>query len=245
MSLAAHVRSFSHAVQFLTRLPAPPIAVFDPDELSRSALWFPVVGAIVGAIAGASLWAGSLASPWIGALFAVCAWVWVTGALHLDGLADVSDAMAGAHRSPERFLEILRDPHVGTFGATAIALQLMAKLVLLAHIAGAAAIVPLVLVAAWARLGPPVWALAVPPLAPGSGQRFAHGLDPRIVAAESAVLALLSVWLAPILLLALLVIPAVAAYWRYRLGGVTGDCLGAGVEVTETILLLLIAVRMA
>ena len=49
MNLNAHIRSFSHALQFLTRLPAPPIGVFDPADLSRSALWFPVVGAIVGA----------------------------------------------------------------------------------------------------------------------------------------------------------------------------------------------------
>jgi adenosylcobinamide-GDP ribazoletransferase len=49
----------------------------------------------------------------------------------------------------------------------------------------------------------------------------------------------------PMLLAALLVIPAIAAYWRYRVGGITGDCLGASVEVTETILLLLIVLRMA
>ncbi|KAB2942613.1 MAG: adenosylcobinamide-GDP ribazoletransferase [Hyphomicrobium sp.] len=245
MSVNAQIRSFSHALQFLTRLPAPRVDVFDPADLSRSALWFPVVGIIVGAILAVALWLGALASPWIGALLALIAWVWVTGGLHLDGLGDVADALAGAHRSPERFLQILRDPHIGAFGAMAITLQLIAKLVLLAQIASPPALIPLILVAAWARLGAPVWSLAVPPLAAGSGERFSWQIDARVVAAEAAVLTLLSAYFAPVLLGALVVIPAIAAYWRYRLGGLTGDCLGASVEVTETILLLLIAARMA
>ncbi|MFA5900335.1 MAG: adenosylcobinamide-GDP ribazoletransferase [Hyphomicrobium sp.] len=246
MSINSHLRSFSHALQFLTRLPVPPIAVFDPSELSRSALWFPFVGAIVGAVVAAALWAGAaVGSPWIGALLAVVAWVWVTGGLHLDGLGDVADALAGAHRSPERFLEILRDPHIGAFGTMAIVLQLMAKLVLLAQLTSPPVLMPLVLIAAWARLGPPIWSLAVPPLATGSGERFAKHLDRRVLGAEVVILALLSAWFAPLLLAALIVLPAIAAYWRYRLGGVTGDCLGASVEVTETILLLLFAARLA
>jgi adenosylcobinamide-GDP ribazoletransferase len=245
MSLNAHVRSFSHALQFLTRLPAPPIEVFDPADLSRSAPWFPVIGAIVGAVVAAGLWTGALASPWIGALLALLAWVWVTGGLHLDGLGDVADALGAAHRSPERFLEVLRDPHIGAFGVMAIVLQLLAKAVLLHEIASPPALAAVVLVAAWARWGALVWSLAVPPLAAGSGERFAWQIDPRITVAEGVILALLSAWLAPMLLGALIVVPAIAAYWLYRLGGITGDCLGASVEVTETILLLLIAVQLA
>lgn len=248
MSIRGHVRSFSHAVQFLTRLPAPRIDVFDPAELSRAALWFPLVGVVVGVIVAVAVWAGGLASPWIGALLGLVAWVWVTGGLHLDGLGDVADALAGSHRSPERFLQILRDPHIGAFGTMAITLQLMAKLVLLAQIAvlpGIALLAPLALVAAWARLGPAVWSLALPPLASGSAERFAQHLDRRAVAVEAAILGLLSAWVAPVLFAAVIVIAGIGLYWRYRLGGVTGDCLGAGVEATETILLLLLAARMA
>ncbi len=248
MSVQSHIRSLSHAVQFLTRLPAPRIDVFDPAELSRAALWFPLVGAVVGVIVTAALWLGALSSPWIGALLGLVAWVWVTGGLHLDGLGDVADALAGAHRSPERFLQILRDPHVGAVGAMAIAMQLIAKVVLLAQLAAAvpaqALLAPLVLIAAWARLGPAIWSLSVPPLAAGSGELFAKYLDPRVVAVEVAVLALLSAWLAPVTFAAVFVIAGIALYWRFRLGAVTGDCLGASVEVTETILLLLIAARM-
>lgn len=135
MSIPGHIRSFSHALQFLTRLPAPPIAVFDPAELSRASIWFPFVGAIVGGLVGGALWLGGMASPWIGAVLALTVWVLVTGGLHLDGLGDVADALGASHRSPDRFLEILRDPHVGAFGVMAISMQLMFKLVLLAGIA--------------------------------------------------------------------------------------------------------------
>ena len=245
MSLDSHIRSFSHALQFLTRLPAPRIAVFDPDDLSRSALWFPIVGAIVGTIVAAALWMGVQASPWIGALLALIAWVWVTGGLHLDGLSDIADALGVAHRSPERFLEVLRDPHIGAFGTIAIVLQLIAKLVLLAAIASPPALAAVILIAAWARWGAIVWSVTVTPLATGTGERFAWHIDRRAVVVEGAVLAVFSAWLAPLLLLALLVIPAIAAFWKYRIGGVTGDCLGAGIEVTETLLLLIIAVQMA
>jgi adenosylcobinamide-GDP ribazoletransferase len=248
MTMTGHLRSLVHAVQFLTRLPTPRIAVFDPAELSRSALWFPVVGLVVGSLVAAAVWTGGLASPWIGALLGLVAWVWVTGGLHLDGLGDVADGLAGAHRTPERFLQILRDPHIGAIGAIAIGLQLIAKLVLLAEVARVpmAILLPsLALIAAWARLGPAVWSLAVPPLAAGSAEQFAQHLDPRVVAAEAAVLALITAWVAPILVAAVLIIPGIAVYWRYRLGGVTGDCIGASVEVTETMLLLLFAARMA
>ncbi len=126
----------------------------------------------------------------------------------------------------------------------AIALQLIAKLVLLAQISGLPALLALVLVPAWARWGPLVWSVAVPPLAEGSGARFGAQINRTATAAEGLVLAVLSLWLAPILLAALLIVPAIAAYWHYRLGGITGDCLGASIEATETLLLLLVALAL-
>jgi adenosylcobinamide-GDP ribazoletransferase len=245
MSLDRHGRSFLRAVQFLTRLWVPSPAVFDPSDLSRSAMWFPVVGCLVGAVVAAAVWAGAQSSPWIGALLGLVAWVWVTGGLHLDGLGDVADALGAAHRSPERFLEVLRDPHIGAFGSMALTLQLIAKLVLLSVVAAQPALAALVLIPAWARWGGLVWGVTVPPLAGGTGERFTWHIDTRGVIAEGVVLALLSLWLAPVLLAALPIVAGIGAYWRYRLGGVTGDCFGAGIEVTETMLLLLIAVRMA
>ncbi len=239
------LRSFSHALQFLTRLPAPRFAEFDPQDLSRSAIWFPLIGILVGGGVAAATWAGGHGSPWIGALTGLIVWVWITGGLHMDGLGDVADGLAAAHRAPERFLEVLRDPHVGAFGAMAIGLQLIAKLVLLAEISTTTQLLALVLVPAWARWGTLVWSLAVPPLASGSGERFSWEISRPATIAQGIALVALSLWMAPTLLAALLVIPALALYWKIRLGGITGDCLGASVEVTESLLLLAIAIGMA
>jgi adenosylcobinamide-GDP ribazoletransferase len=234
------VRDLSNALRFLTRLPVP-ATVAGADDLPRTAAWFPLVGAIVGAAVGGAMWAGAAVSPWLGALCALVAWVVITGGLHLDGLADVADALAASHRSPERFLTVLRDPHTGAFGAMAIALQLIAKLVLLAEIPATHAVVALGLVAAWARWGALVWALLLPPLAEGSGAAFATGTNPYVTAATGLVLAFFSAWLSPLLVVVPIVVIAVAVYWKLRLGGMTGDCLGASIEVTETALLFLLA----
>jgi len=236
MSLLA----FKHALQFLTRVPVR-ISAFDPDDFSRSVNWFPVVGLIVGAAVAGAVWLGAMVSPWIGGLLGLIAWVWITGGLHLDGLGDVADGLGAAHRSPERFLEVLRDPHIGAFGTMAIVVQMFAKLILLAELVPHAPWLALVLIPAWARLGPLFWGLTVPPYAKGMGERFSWRIDPTTVAVTACLLTAASIWAAPVLAAALVIIPLITLYWRLRLGGITGDCLGASTEVTETLLLLLLA----
>jgi len=236
------MRGLILAVGFLTRLPTPRLPNFHPDELSRAAAWFPAVGALVGAIVAGVLGLAALVDPRLAALAGCVAWVWVTGALHLDGLADLADGLGAAHRDPARFLAVLRDPHTGTFGVVAIVLALAAKLVLLAILCRAP-LWPLLLVTGWARLGPLVWAQTLPPLAPGSGERFAWQVTPRTSVAWALVLASCSLAVAPVLALAGPL--ALAAWWRFlkvRLGGMTGDCLGAGVELCELALLATLAV---
>ena len=254
----ATVRGLILALQFLTRLPTPRVPDFRPEDLAASAAWFPVVGAAVGVVVAAALVAGAFVDPWLGALAGLMVWVWITGALHLDGLADLTDALGAAHRDPQRVLEVLRDPHIGTFGVVAIVLVLAAKLVLLAIVAkqlapvagvaillGAELAVPvaaLALVGAWARFGAVVWSQTLPPLAPGSAERFAWRTRRASLVAWAAALIVAAVWLFPPLAAAPL---AIALWWVFlkrRLGGMTGDCLGAGVEVCETALLAVVAV---
>jgi adenosylcobinamide-GDP ribazoletransferase len=236
-------RSLVLAVQFLTRLPMPQLADLRPAELSRSAVWFPLVGLLIGGAVMLAVWIGSSTGPWIGALAGLIAWVWITGALHLDGLADVADALGAAHRDPGRFQEVLRDPHIGSFGVIAIGLQLLAKFSLLASLSAGPNLWALPLVPAWARLGTLVWSYAVPPLREGLGERFSWSIDRRAIAAHGVALAAASAWLSPALLAALAIIPGIALYWRQRHGGITGDGLGASVEVTETLLLVVLIVR--
>lgn len=243
------MRGLILAVQFLTRIPTPQVRDFAPEQLARSARWFPVVGALVGAIVAVAAWLGAAVDPWLGALAGTVAWIAVTGALHLDGLADLADALGAAHRGRERFLEVLRDPRIGSFGAIALIVAVAAKLVLLAVILrGApdpvALALDLALIAAVARFGAVLWSRSLPPLAPGMAERFAWQASRVELWAWAVALGLAGGLLGrdAVMLAAPLVLGAWWLYLRFRVGGMSGDCLGAGVEVTEILLLAVAAV---
>jgi adenosylcobinamide-GDP ribazoletransferase len=227
-------------MQFLTRLPVPGVADFSPADLARSAAWFPFVGLVLGAIVGLVTFALDYRNPVLAGIVGVVAWVWLTGALHLDGLADLSDALGASHRDPERFFAVLADPHLGTFGMVSVVLVLMLKAAALAWLP-TETLWMLPLVFAWSRLGTLAWARWLKPLKPGHGERFTWQLSVGWIVFWAVLLLAGSVVLAPVLCAAPLVIAAWGFWLRVRLGGMTGDCLGAGVEVTETTLLLLVA----
>ena len=234
-----HVRMFILATQFLTRLPTPQVADFRPDDLARSAVWFSAVGLLIGGLLLAATWLGTQLDPWLGALFGLLMWAWVTGGLHLDGLADLADGLGSAHRDPARLLSVMRDPHLGAFGALTLGLQLLFKLVLLMLIAREGLWLALLLIPAWARLGPLLWTRDVPPLDAGLGERFAWSVSTRTILALGALLMLASLAI-PALLLAPLVLSAWTWFLLRRIGGMSGDMLGAGIELGESALLILI-----
>jgi adenosylcobinamide-GDP ribazoletransferase len=239
------MKGFILALQFLTRLPTPRITA-DAAVFARSMRWFPAAGLVIGASVAGAAWTGARVDSWTGALAGLVAWVWVTGALHLDGLSDLADASGAAHKAKgedrERFLAVMADPHVGSFGVVAIGLQVIAKLVLLHGVIDAHQFAALICVPFAARIGPIVWTLWLPPLHAGLAARFTASVGVGHVAIWAAVL-LASAVLAP----ALVAAPALIALWglwlQRRLGGVSGDCHGAGIELVETGLLaaLLIA----
>jgi adenosylcobinamide-GDP ribazoletransferase len=233
------LRGLKLAAQFLTRLPVPPVDDFSSLDLSRSAAWFPLVGAVVGAIVALLVFASIHTSAPLAAVLGVLAWVWLTGALHLDGLADLADALGASHRDPQRFLAVLADPHIGTFGVVSIVLLLMLKAAALSMLtAGTLFALPLVL--AWARLGTLAWSRWLKPLKEGQGERFAWQLPLSWIVFWAVLLLIVSALIAPALCLAPLVIAAWGGWLKARLGDMTGDCLGAGVEVTEAALLLIV-----
>lgn len=232
------MRGFLLALQFLTRLPVPALP-FEAADLARSAAWFPAVGLILGGLVAGAAWLGGRVDPWLGALLALVVWVWATGGLHLDGLADLFDALGAAHRDRERFLTVLADPHLGAFGAMALVLQIVAKLVLLMLALRQGAWWALVLIPAWARLGALWWSQSLPPVKPGLGERFAWRGAAWATWLWLAVLAGLSL-VSPALLAVPLLLLGWRAFLKARVGGMTGDCLGAGVEVTEALALLLL-----
>lgn len=224
------------AIQFLTRLPMPRVAV-SADEFAASMRWFPAVGLIVGGLVAGAAWLGSYVDPWTAALLALAVWVLVTGALHLDGLGDIADAHGAAHQGRDRLLAVLADPHVGSFGVVAIVLQLLAKLILLHGVIEGAAFIGLACIPFAARIAPLAWTRWLPPLHDGLGARFRGVIRPIDLLIWSAAL-LLAAWFTPVLLLAV----PVALWWgwwlRRKIGGISGDGHGAGIELTETALLL-------
>ncbi len=240
------MRGLILAIQFLTRLPTPRLANFRSEELVGSVLWFPLVGALLGGFVAAAAWLGGQVDPWLGALLALAVWVGVTGALHLDGLADLADALGAAHRPAdaqarkERLLAVLADPHLGVFGGAALAMQLIAKLVLLMLAVKAGAWLALVLIPAWARWGVLIWS-RLPAIKSGLGERFAWHVDMGPILAWGTVLAGVSLTV-PVLFSALLLVAAWRGFLLRRLGGMTGDALGAGVEWLETGLLLCVVI---
>jgi adenosylcobinamide-GDP ribazoletransferase len=246
MTFSKPVRELILAVQFLTRIPTPQIAAFDPRELSRSAIYFPLVGLVIGAaILLVATLGAALITPNVGALCALIAWVWITGGLHLDGLGDMADALGAAHSKPERFHEVLKDPHAGSFAVIVIGLQLIAKLVVLSELAAEAPLWGIALIPAWARWGTLVWSLTIPALKSGMAERFAWDIGWTPVALWAAALGALSFWLAPVLLISLALAAVGTVYWQWRLGGITGDGLGASIEVMETVLLLALVAALA
>ena len=234
------LRGLRLAMQFLTRLPVPGVADFSPVDLARSSAWFPFVGLVLGAIVGLVTFAIDHRNPVLAGIVGVVAWVWLTGALHLDGLADLADALGAAHRDPERFLAVLADPHLGTFGMVSVVSVLMLKAAALAWLPQDALLaVPLLF--AWSRLGTLAWGRWLSPLKPGHGERFTWQLSVGWIVLWTVLLLVASAMIAPVLCAAPLIIAGWGLWLRVRLGGMTGDCLGAGVEVTEAALLLLVA----
>ncbi|WP_156842540.1 adenosylcobinamide-GDP ribazoletransferase [Novosphingobium aquimarinum] len=227
------------ALQLMTRLPLPNVKA-DERDFAAAIGWFPATGIAVGGVVVIAILLGATIGPWVAALLGVIAWTAITGALHLDGLGDIADAAGAAHRHPERLREVLSDPHVGTFAVVVIALQLAAKLVLLKCVVDVAPLWPLVAVAFLARIGPLFWTEALPLLHDGLAARFHRVGWPMI-----------GVWIAIGLLPgvfspALLIAPVLWILWalwiKQRIGGISGDGHGAGIELVESELLLALVI---
>lgn len=232
---------FILAMTFLTRLPMPRVVNFQPSDMAKAVVWFPLVGMVVGGIVAVAWSLGNLVHPLLAGLLGVLVWVWVTGALHLDGLSDLTDALGAAHANEERFFKVLSDPHVGSFGVIVLVLQLLMKWVLLTLLAYSDMVAGwLVFVAAWARLGAAWWSLSLPSIKTGLGETFAWQGRTRQLWWGAGLLTMASLLVSPLLLCALLPVLLWRSWLQWRLHGQTGDALGAGIELSESAMLLLL-----
>jgi len=235
------MRGLLVALGFLTRVPVPP-AVFDDTRASGQSLaWYSTVGAMVGAL----LWLlAQLLHAWpplLSSAVILIGWIGITGALHLDGLADSADAWIGGIGSRERTLDIMKDPRCGPAGVVALIALLLLKF---AALASAPANGGLALLLA-PVLGRAVLTLAfvTTPYARSQGLGSALRDAPRgacwLGIAVAGILSLACGWRG---LAALAVVAIVFVLWRRacmrRLGGFTGDTCGALAEITEAVVLV-------
>ncbi|MCH2559334.1 MAG: adenosylcobinamide-GDP ribazoletransferase [Alcanivorax sp.] len=235
------------ALSLLTRLPVRVATPVDPRDQGRSVAWYPVVGLLIGALVwGLAVWLESAPSAPLAALLLVV-WVGLTGALHLDGLADSADAWLGGYGDRARTLAIMKDPYCGPAGAVAIVLVLLVKVTALAALLAGGGTPTLLVAPVLARAACAGLFLALPYV-----REQGLGSDPARHAARRAVgLTVLAAALLALLLgqgAALLVTVAVfvggAALMRRRLGGFTGDTAGALVEGVEAAVLLAAALTL-
>lgn len=237
--LAHQVRLLVCAVQFLTRVPIPALKAFEPDWITRSARYFPLVGQGVGAVcAGVLLIGDRLWSAPVGAILAIAAGLLITGAFHEDGLADTADGLGGG-QTPARRLEIMKDSRIGTYGVCALVGVLALKAAVLA---GTPAVAALLLAAHGLGRAAAVAVMRLTPYAP-SGEAGKWKPVPQGVRTGEVIVALLiAAWplalLPPGAILAGLAGGALLAILltltaRRLIGGHTGDVLGAVEQVFE------------
>jgi adenosylcobinamide-GDP ribazoletransferase len=239
------MRELLVACRYLTALPLPSSRT--AGDLGRAAGWFPLVGAILGGLL--AVWdvaLGRLVPPLLGAVAVIGLWALLTGGLHLDGLADAADGLGGGF-SREEALAIMRDARIGAYGVTAIVLVLGLKAAALSGLPPELSWRAVGVAAVLGRLGPLLLARLCPPArGDGAGHAFALGVGNGGVALGSLValvvaLGLLGPWGAAPVAVTVTAAVGSAAYLSRRLGGLTGDCLGALVEVTEALCLVVVA----
>jgi adenosylcobinamide-GDP ribazoletransferase len=232
------------AVTLLTRVPVGRRVALVPADVARGSALLPLVGAGIGAATGVvAALAVQVLPPLAAGGLAVAGTALLTGALHLDALADTADALGGMTR--ERALEIMRDHQIGSFGAVALVVDLIVRASVIGGLAATGVgIAALAAAGACSRAVAPLLAAALPSARRGSPEHaITEGWSWQGAAAATA----LGLTIPPLLLgLDGLVVGAVTAvvalvlglfYYRW-LGGVTGDCLGAAIEIAETLALV-------
>ena len=237
---------FLAALQFLTIIPLPWRREVSPEDLARSTGYFPVVGLIIGLLlAGINWLLGWLLPIAVVHVLLIIFLAVISGALHLDGLADTCDGIAGG-KTPEQRWQVMHESRVGSFGIVGVCCLLLAKYVSLNNVPQTLLMATLVLmpvISRWAM----VYAIFVYPYAKpsGLGKVFKQGANwPKFVMAMLIALAvaaalfqlaglaiILGIWVITVIM---------ATYLKRKFSGLTGDTYGAINEVAEVCVLLLV-----
>jgi adenosylcobinamide-GDP ribazoletransferase len=238
--LLGELRLVLAAVQYFTRLPMPSWVGHSAAHLQGTARYFSLVGVLVGGLGALTLWASGLIFPTpLPVILSTAATIFLTGAFHEDGLADTFDGLGGG-ATRERALEIMKDPRIGTFGVAALVLTLAIKVAALNALPLAFVVFVLIGGHAFSRACA-ISLLFVSNYVGNAEQSRAGVVAHRMSSGELTIVAAIGV--APLfwcgvhalagVIGALLVLFPLACWFIRRLGGFTGDTLGAAQQLTE------------
>lgn len=230
----------------LSRFPFPLPDAVEPAETGRSVPWYPFIGLLMGLAIGltAALLAGLGVHGNVAAVLTLMVWVWASGAIHLDGLADSADAWIGGIGSRERTLEIMKDPRSGPAAVTLLVLVLLAKWTGIAALIAAGAPWLLIAIPLLGRTQLALLLLTVPyarerGMAADQARELPRRATRNAVLGAAVAVPVLAGWYGlGMLLTAVAVFVAARRAMLRRIAGFTGDTAGALVELTETATLL-------
>jgi adenosylcobinamide-GDP ribazoletransferase len=247
------MKSFVMMLSFFTRIPVKALDSIDEAAYKKGIKHLPVIGLMIGAATGAASLLSAWIGPYLAAFLALLVYLLLTGALHMDGLADTMDAF-GARRDREKTLAILKDSHIGTFGAVALVMLAAGDIIALAGAGRAAWLFPLAGRAA-ALLIARCFGCARPG---GLGQWFVDGVKTNHIIYAAALFAAaaaaasvdyarmafdairFAVFMGAWVLAAVLILLIVRRFAK-RIGGVTGDIVGFSIEAAQLVFLVLCA----
>lgn len=233
------------ALGFLTRIPLPMPEDPTEKEWGQSVFYYPLVGAVIAGLLLLVYWLADSQTIFVQGALILVVWVMVTGAIHLDGLADMADGWAGGHKESKRTLDIMHDPVSGPFGVISLILILMVKF---------AAILSLLQMEFW-------WVLLVAPIAgrvtmgvimatthyardEGIGQVLSENMHKKAFLVQALLLIAVCYWV-PFGFWAVGVVIVLGIYFRMRIikkiGGFTGDTAGASCELAEALTMTVFA----
>jgi adenosylcobinamide-GDP ribazoletransferase len=236
----AEIRLLLTAVQYFTRIRVPAWVGHEPERLTGAIRYFPAIGLIVGASGAAVMWLAALVLPSaLPAILSTAVTILMTGAIHEDGLADTADGLGGG-ATRERALEIMKDPRIGVFGAIALILMLLLKIATLSLMPLWAAMTALVAAHAFSRFCAVLVIFKCRYVGSADRSRSAPVVErvrigDVIVAAVFGLpaLALCGPRVIVAIVVALVLLGLLTRWCVQRIGGYTGDTLGATQQVAE------------
>ncbi len=248
-TVSSIVNHYFVAQTFLTRIPCPAFVDHGPGALAKSTVYFPLVGLFIGLLAsGVFFTASAIWTPLIAATLTIAFSIAITGAFHEDGLADSADGLGGGF-TLERKLEIMRDSRIGTYGSVALILSILLRVtalaeipteyiipaLVIAHMAGRWSSLPLIIFNQYLRED-------------GTGKPFAESVGVvsfYTATLYSSIIVLLLLGLPAFNIIITIVLITISAhfYLRKKIGGITGDTLGAINQCIEIAVFLFFAIK--